>query len=295
MEILAQAAGQAVPTVVGLGSADAAGAWKITTTTALADGSYTITARVTNPNGTQSTITLAGGAKPLVIDTVGPKVTGLSFDPRVGTFSVTYQDDRSGMDQLSLVNGSNYTVIRTPAFKRTSFLVTSLNTSAPGSPTAEQLVDVVINSGRQMLHGTYTINVKSRILAPDSCKSAEVGDVAGNPLDGNFYGYFPSGDNRLNSNNDFTARLRYNGLTVSAPAPISSTASPLVPPGTPGAPNSIFQTPHTRRTPAQLHKLLPPDFGKLEGVPGNPNATAVSKLRAARVAAFQAARAKAQA
>lgn len=303
VEILAQAVGQAVPTVVGLGAADAAGAWKITTTTALADGSYTITARVTNPNGTQSTIQLAGvfgvpghflTIKPLlVIDTIGPKITALSFDPRVGTFSVSYQDDRSGMDQLSLVNGSNYSVIRTPAFKRTSFLVTSLNTSAPGSPTAEQLVDVVINSGRPMLHGTYTINVKSRILAPDSCKSAEVGDVAGNPLDGNFYGYFPSGDNRLNANNDFTARLRYNGLTVSSPAPISSTASPLVPPGTPGAPNPIYQTPHTRRTPAQLHKLLPPDFGKLEGVPGNPNASAMSKIRAARVAAFQAARAKA--
>jgi hypothetical protein len=59
-----------------------------------------------------------------------------------------------------------------------------------------------------------------------------VQDVAGNALDGHFFGFFPSGNGAPGG--DFVARLNSIRNIIFAPAPAASTATPLVPPGTPG-------------------------------------------------------------
>ena len=49
-------------------------------------------------------------SRSLVIDTVGPRVTRIFLDRAHGQIDITFQDDRSGMDQASLRNAANYTL-----------------------------------------------------------------------------------------------------------------------------------------------------------------------------------------
>jgi hypothetical protein len=57
-----------------------------------------------------------------------------------------------------------------------------------------------------------------------------VQDIAGNALDGEFYGYFPSGNNIRGGN--FVAQLTAIHHTIFAPATIIGRATPVHPPGT---------------------------------------------------------------
>jgi hypothetical protein len=60
-----------------------------------------------------------------------------------------------------------------------------------------------------------------------------VQDGAGNALDGEFYGGFPSGNNVAGGN--FVARVNYIHGIGSPPQPQFSSASPITPLGPPGA------------------------------------------------------------
>ena len=55
-------------------------------------------------------------------------------------------------------------------------------------------------------------------------------DIAGNALDGEFYGYFPSGNNQPGG--DFVAQLTAIHHTIFAPSTIVGRATPVSPPGT---------------------------------------------------------------
>src|SRR5262249_5928720 len=99
-------------------------------------------------------------------------------------------------------------------------LVTRLTATPPSGLTSE--VVAAINGGRRMRGGLYTLVIQS----------GGVQDVAGNALAGTFFGFFPSGNGAPGG--DFVARLDSIRNIIFAPAPAGSTATPLVPPGTPG-------------------------------------------------------------
>ena len=227
--------------LLGKTETNGSGTWSLISGVPLADGKYVITATAVDQGGVNSTtIQVLPDATqgPLVIDTQGPKVTGFQFDPLTGQFAVTYQDNLSGLDQASLIDGANYIV--TTTLNRThlklgeKFIVTSLTTSTPSSPTATQTVIGTINNGQILHGGLFTFTILSG-------GAAGIQDVAGDGLDGEFYGVFPSGNNIPGGN--FVAHVNYIHGIGSAPLPENSSASPITPPGTPG---SGFRTKNVR-------------------------------------------------
>ena len=233
----------AAPALIGGGVTDAGGIWRVTSLT-LPDGDFTIVAMAVDRNGkTMATTQLLpqGGSGPLVIDTVGPKVTDLVFDRQHGRIGIAFQDDHSGLDQTSLIDGANYSFTGTSvrgSRRAGPFLVTSLAVSPPTGPTAPQAVTLTVNGGRPIPGGRYVLTVRS----------GGIEDVAGNALDGEFYGFFPSGNNKPGG--DFVAGLDAVHSVVFSPLPIQNGfATPLNPPGTPGS--SLLLTPPRRGTRSQ--------------------------------------------
>src|SRR5207245_1583865 len=93
VQLFAQAASQASPVLVGSVTAGSNGQWAIITIS-LADGQYTITATVTDPvSGTTASAQVLPGAAgtPLVIDTVPPTVTGVTYNRVSQTLDNTFQ------------------------------------------------------------------------------------------------------------------------------------------------------------------------------------------------------------
>ena len=134
ISLYATAAGSTTPVLIGTGTSDASGAWSITADQALADGSYAITAVAANPSDqmVSGTTTVVPD---LVIDTVGPKVTGVSVDRKRGRIVVTFQDFGGlnntgvGLDMASVVDAGNYQLVaanhpRGPAYRMTVASVT---------------------------------------------------------------------------------------------------------------------------------------------------------------------------
>jgi hypothetical protein len=211
-------AGGRVPGADRRTTADAGGAWNITSNVPLADAPTPSSRwRWIAMGVTEATAPLTS----LVVDTTGPQVAGLTFDRLRGQFTVTLQDERSGLDQRTLIDGANYQITR-PRTRPGRLRITSLTATVPSGPSGLQVVTGLINDGRRIGPGSYDI------LA----RSGGITDVAGNALDGEFYGFFPSGNGPRGG--DFRARIDAVGRIASAPQPAGSSATPLNPPGTPG-------------------------------------------------------------
>lgn len=194
---------------IGQVTADASGAYTLTTTNALADGTFVITADATDPSGaTRAAATIVNA---LVIDTVGPEVTGLLFNRLNGTLLVGLQDDRSGLDRATVTDGANYLVT---SRRGTPVRATSLAAPTVGA-TEQEVVTLTFNRGRKLPFGVYTILVRSGGIA----------DVAGNALDGEYYGTFPSGNDRPGG--DFVATVSAFHRQSQAPQPTGGFASPV--------------------------------------------------------------------
>ncbi|WP_406695275.1 DUF4394 domain-containing protein [Singulisphaera sp. Ch08] len=245
---------------------DAAGSWVATVLQPLADGTYAnITGEATSRTGTTSGALILN---PLVIDTVGPKVTDLILDRLSGRIGVAFQDDRSGLDQIGLIDGANYRfagVVLVGARRNTPILITSATTTASTDPTAAQSVTLTLNRGRQIRGGKFTFTILS----------GGIQDVAGNGLDGDFYGIFPSGNNQPGG--DFVARVDSIHRVVSPPIPIQNGfASPLTPPGRRGqrfvlgAGTNRFQSGNAVKKLGQAHPAGPNRALKAAGQPASP-------------------------
>jgi hypothetical protein len=165
-------------------TADQSGFWQITSGVALSDGRYTITAMAVDRSGVTTATTQLGT---ITIDTVGPRVTSLGFAQSPGQLVVQLQDDRSGLAQAPLTDGRNYRVEK-PHLRPGRLLVGGLSVTPPTGPTNPQTVTATLtNNGRTNLRGgTFTVTVFNSGLG--------ITDVAGNPLDGEFFGRFPSGN-----------------------------------------------------------------------------------------------------
>ena len=212
--------------LINLGSvtAQTSGFYSLTSGVALPDGSYTVIAHAVDRNGktTANAVILPGnGEGPLVIDTVGPKVTDVSFDRLGSRITVGLQDDRSGLDQATVIDGANYRLTKPHSFAK-AFIVTGLTTAGPGGPTGVEAVTLTMNGAKHKLpHGVYTFLIRS----------GGIQDVAGNALDGEFYGFYPSGNNRPGGNFEAVITAFHN--IVQAPVPTNGFATPVTPPGRP--------------------------------------------------------------
>ena len=126
----------------------------------------------------------------------------MQFNRLTGEVLVTFQDDRSGMLAQSLLDAANYTFNRLPPQPPGKFIVTSLALTGGGNPTGPVTVAIQINGGRQIKGGAFTFIVHAEsVLDPSG-----VQDLAGNALDGEFYGTGSVSGNGVPGGN-FVAKL----------------------------------------------------------------------------------------
>jgi len=187
--------------VVGTGVADASGFWSVTSVP-FADGAYTISAQSLDKTGTSSSAILVGqnpwlNSHSLVIDTVGPKITGFRVtNTKRATFQATFSDP-NGLFFASLADPNTYVVNRlapTPK-KGQTFPVISLGVTAPvvssiddSPPLAFSPIVVTgsVGTGKPIINGNgvYRFTIHS---------TAVLG-LSGAPLDGEYLGKFPTGN-----------------------------------------------------------------------------------------------------
>ena len=237
VSLFAQAAGSASPVLIGQGTSDASGFWSITSNQALADGSYAITAVAVDSSGhtISSTTTIVPD---LVIDTVGPKVTGVFFDRLHGRIDVTFQDYGGplnagvGLNAATVIDANNYELNTVHHPRVGQFLVNAIS-DVPSTTSGPQFVTLTIGRGHAIRGGFYDFTIRS--VSPTDLTGIQ--DIAGNALDGEFYGFFPSGNNHPGG--DFVTQLTVIHHTVFAPGTVIGRATPVSPPGT--RPQNVFQ------------------------------------------------------
>jgi hypothetical protein len=200
---------------LGQTQADASGRWTITTTSPLADGISAITATALDPAGVRILDAALGS---VVVSTAHPRVSGLSLDPRTGRLTITFTDGVAGIDPGILSEPAAYDVSRVAAHGLLAHL--SITGVSAASPLQEVLT---LNGGRRLASGRYRLLLSSGGFA----------DRAGNALDGEFSGSFPSGDGA--SGGDFTAEIDVKGRKAGSPR----TFDPPVPKGRKGKPHSV--------------------------------------------------------
>lgn len=224
VKLFAQPTGGGSMFTIGQVAADASGAWRINSIP-LPDGSYSIVAKTVDASGnTSATATLMPNADrgPLVIDTVGPRVTQDQFNPDSGRFLLSFQDDRSGMDAWSIVDTKNFTLTTGDNKPAGTFWLGNATPSPAGlSPTYPQSVVMYMADGSRPAAGDYNVSA----LASGSALRSGIRDMAGNALDGEFYGGLPSGNGIPGG--DFAARIAVSsarGSTLTNGTPVVTTA-----------------------------------------------------------------------
>ncbi len=199
---------------VGHTEAGSDGSWSITANK-LAQGTYAITAQAIDQFG-QTTSPIKTLVPNLVVDTAPPVITSLSFNRFDGTLTVTFQDNLSGMDLRSITNSSFYHISATPLSSKVHppklILPTSISYTPGALPSDPVVVYVVFNKGHSMRGGNYAVIINA------GTGDKGIQDVAGNALDGNYFGTFPSGDGLAGG--DFVATIATFHNLVYAGVPI---------------------------------------------------------------------------
>ena len=199
--VFSQVIGSAQKNVLGSAQADALGAWSFTPAEALSDGSYAITVSAIDHNGRTSSNETAlypsTGRGALVIDTVGPHVSGITLTTR-GRMQVYFDDaGGSGAAAADMLDPGSYRLATTAG---KTIALTSLTKAPDRSDSA------VLNFalGRRP-RGGYVMTIRTGTFT----------DVAGNILDERIYTPFPSVDRRAGQ--DYIALFTTDGRTVQGP------------------------------------------------------------------------------
>ena len=177
--LLAVADGTSSPTQVGMTTVPSnSTSWSIQSNS-LTSGGYTFYVSVFDPNA-RATTTQTVQAGRLVIDAQGPQIAGITFDTKHGVFDVTYRDN-VGLNAGSLLNLADYTISQ-----GTKPLHPSSATIVPAGGNGSNLIEVAVafNKNKKVKPAKYTLKVDS----------GHVQDSAGNNLDGEFNGNFPTGN-----------------------------------------------------------------------------------------------------
>jgi hypothetical protein len=222
VSLFATPSGGGAAMMIGQVQAGSDGAWNIKSVVPLADGHYSITASAVDQFGVTTTAAPVVITPDLFIDTKGPRITGLSFNRLNGQVDYTIQDaaPASGVYIASLLDSANYQLEKIHPQKNFpgKFIVTNI-AATPDSTTANAFdVAVTFNGGAKLRGGFYLFRIRDTTNGPSSVR-----DIAGNHLDGEFYGSFPSG-NGVNGG-DFVAELAAIHNKVFAPQTVIGTAS----------------------------------------------------------------------
>jgi hypothetical protein len=202
---------------IGQTQAGSDGKWSITSIVPLLDGSYTITATATDQFNVTKTAAPVVITPNLTIDTIGPRITGLVFNRLNGEVDYTINDERSGVRVATLLDSANYNLTKVHGARIGKFLVTNV-TVTPGAKPGSLNVAVQFNGGQIIHGGFYLFTIRDSTRGPST-----VQDIAGNSLDGEFYGTFPSGNNIVGG--DFVAEIDAIHNKVFAPQTIVGTAN----------------------------------------------------------------------
>ena len=228
---------------IGQVEAQSDGSWSVTSNV-LASGTYLITATAVDQFGETTTVAPVTIVPTLVVDTVAPVISNLNFDRRDGTLTVTFKDNLSGMDLASLTNSAFYHISARPLSSKVHppklILPTSILYSYDGVASDPVVVKVVFNDGRSMRGGKYAVVVDS------GTGDRGIQDVAGNALDGNYYGRFPTGDGLPGG--DFVATIATFHNRVLAGVPIKDGYVPPAAGIDPPAGSSTAKQRHARRS-----------------------------------------------
>ena len=153
------------------------GLWKMTLLP-LADGTYTIVGVGVPTTGSPYPPVLL---TTFLVDTVAPRVVGLNYDTSTGKVTVTFRDDRSGLNPASLFNRDNYTLLG-PG-----------NTVTPASSVQAGPTVATLPSDPESVVLTFHLNPKNRGGSHRlRIASGGVTDLAGNSLVGGVFGPIPT-------------------------------------------------------------------------------------------------------
>lgn len=204
--------------VLGTTTAGPDGRWRLVPEAALADGPYRlqVEASLAGQTTTQNLPTL-------VIDTQAPTVAGLTVDPRQGRLGLSFRDAGGGLDLATLGDLARYQFVRAVA---SGPLTYGLRLVGPATPGADGLATV----GLQTASGRIGHGWRFQLWVRSDAASG-VRDLAGNALDGEYRGRFPSGDGRPGG--DFGIGVPTDGRKVlpyrvlpSGPARVAGAAWP---------------------------------------------------------------------
>jgi hypothetical protein len=225
-----------VITSIGTVQAGGDGSWNIRSTVALANGDYAIVANAVDQFGVTKSAPVV--ITPfLLIDTVGPRITNAAFNRLTGTVTFTFQDfpqsatsGESGLLVQSLSDAANYSLIRLNARPAGTFIVTNIIVT-PGATPGSDNVAVVFNNGAPIKGGNFQIIAR----AESALLRSGIQDLAGNALDGEFYGPQSASGNGV-PGGDFVANVTdihqgTPGFGNSGPITIIGTPHPDDPPG----------------------------------------------------------------
>jgi hypothetical protein len=184
VQLSAQQANTDPTAIVSLGQTMSGpdGAWSLTAPR-LPDGVYTVSASMTSQAGFPTApVLIVKPDNPLYIDTVAPRISGMVFDPGTGIITVVISDAWSGLDQTTLLDPSNYTIMPRRSLIGRNSRTPSLAPAISGFYTGAQSATLQFQA--PLAPGSYLFQVRSGGLI----------DRAGNPLDGEFTGTLPSGN-----------------------------------------------------------------------------------------------------
>jgi len=194
------------PVPAGTGPVDASGHWSVATTP-LADGAYAVFASAIDamgrPTSGPTQLLPTPGRGPLVIDTAGPRVSGLKLDPRRGQLVISFVDGGGGLDGSALSAATDY-AIRSMAGRGAGLNVTGIALT-PASVGGTETVTVTLNGGKRLRGGAYSVDLSAAGLV----------DLAGNKLDERYFVAFPSLYSTPGA--DYIAQLDTNGTAAAFP------------------------------------------------------------------------------
>lgn len=215
VQLLATRAGDRpeTPLLIGQAVADAQGNWSIQSAP-LAEGSYTVIATAFASDGRAISavpVAMGNAGGPLVVDTTGPRLVGLSLDARTATLQLNLGDNLSGLDPRGVLGTSGLSVQRLAGGKArsTAVAVQPLSVGDAGASLRFGL-------GRSLPNGRYTLRLQA----------IAVRDLAGNALDGEFAGAFATGNGQAGG--DFNARIQVARRQATAPVAVQENSTPTI-------------------------------------------------------------------
>lgn len=210
LTLTAQRPDMAAPVVIGQTTIGANGAWQVTAP-ALLDGTYSIVASSVDASGFTSAP--ATTLPSIVIDTVSPRITGVTLNPKAGTAVIAIQDDRSGLLDAALANAANYSLSLPTSSGSQSVAITGITVSG-GGPSATRYVTLDFASNNTK-HAKGVLKAGHYVLAVNG---SQITDASGNVLNEQFF--TPTAPTGSKANSTYIAQIITNGSTANPPQSI---------------------------------------------------------------------------